>query len=127
MSDEMPQEANTRLLRKQAGKWLRQCREAQGLSQRELAEKVGIEYYSFISQIEAGTGRLPIERYEAYAEAVKVPAREFTLKMLSYNEPTIYRLLQIDDIATDDRGDVSAAELERRLVRLEQVLLRRNG
>lgn len=97
------------------------------MSQRELAEKVGIEYYSFISQIEAGNGRLPIERYEAYAAALQIPTREFTLKMLSYNEPTIYRLLQIDDIASDGRGDVSAEELERRLARLEQVLLCRNG
>ncbi|MBB4145959.1 hypothetical protein [Rhizobium rhizoryzae] len=47
--------------------------------------------------------------------------------MLSYNEPTIYRLLQIDDVASDGRGEVSAEELERRLARLEQVLLRRNG
>ena len=126
MSDNMPQETDPRLLRKEAGKWLRKCREAQGLSQRELAEKVGIDYYSFISQIEAGTGRLPIERYEAYAEAVKVPAREFTLTMLAYNEPTIYRLLQIDQVASQGE-DVTAAELERRLIRLEEALARRNG
>jgi len=77
--------------------------------------------------IEAGSGPLPIERYEAYAAALQIPTREFTLKMLSYNEPTIHRLLQIDDTASDDRGDVNAEELGRRLARLEQVLLRRNG
>jgi hypothetical protein len=77
--------------------------------------------------IEAGSGPLPIERYEAYAAALQIPTREFALKMLSYNKPTIYRLLQIDDIASDGRGVVSAEELERRLAPLEQVLLRRNG
>ena len=76
---------------------------------------------------EAGNGRLPIEYYEADAVALQIRTREFMLKMPSYNEPTIYRLLQIDDIASDGRGDVSAEELERRLARLEQVLLRRNG
>ena len=77
--------------------------------------------------IEAGNGPLPIERYEAYAAALQIPTREFTLKMLSYNEPTIYRLLQIDDIASDGSDEVNAEELECRLARLEQVLLRRNG
>lgn len=123
----MTPETNPRLLRKEAGKWLRKCREAQGLSQRELAEKVGIEYYSFISQIEMGTGRLPIERYEAYANALGVPAREFTLTMLSYNEPTIYRLLQIEEVAVDAGEEPTAVDLERRLARLEEVLSRRNG
>lgn len=35
-------------LRKEAGLWLRGKREAVGLSQRELAIKVGFEYYTFI-------------------------------------------------------------------------------
>lgn len=126
MTGEMPPEANPRLLRKEAGKWLRKCREAQDLTQRELAEKIGIENYSFISQIEMGNGRLPIERYEAYAEALGVPAREFTLTMLAYNEPTIYRLLQMGEVASESR-EVTAKDLERRLVRLEEVLARRNG
>lgn len=38
-------------LRRDAGQWLKRLREAQGLSQRDLAEKVGIEYYTFISKL----------------------------------------------------------------------------
>lgn len=127
MTIEIPRETNLRLLRKEAGKWLRKLREAQGLSQRELAVKIGIENYSFISQIEIGNGRLPIERYEAYAEALAIPAREFTLTMLAYNEPTVYRLLQMGEVAVVESRDVTAQELERRLARLEQALLRRNA
>ena len=46
-------------LRREAGKWLKRLRESQGLSQRELARRVSIEYYTFISQIESGRGRIP--------------------------------------------------------------------
>ena len=46
-------------LRKRAGSWLRARRSELGLSQRELAVRVNMEYYTFISQIEAGRGRIP--------------------------------------------------------------------
>ena len=45
-------------LRKEAGRWLRDRREARGLSQRQLAEFIGVEYYTFISQLETGRGRI---------------------------------------------------------------------
>ncbi len=80
-------------LRREAGAWLREKREAAGLSQRELAGRVGIEYYTFISQIEAGRGRVPAERYEAYAHAVGVPPRDFVKIMMRYNDPITYAIL----------------------------------
>lgn len=80
-------------LRLQAGTWLRAMREEAGLSQRELAEKVGALYYTFISQIESGKGRIPPERYESWAEALGLDAREFSIRMLSFYEPTTYRLI----------------------------------
>jgi len=49
----------TKLLRREAGIWLKELREARGLSQRDLANLVGVEYYTFISQIESGRGRIP--------------------------------------------------------------------
>jgi transcriptional regulator with XRE-family HTH domain len=57
-------------LRQQAGRWLRELREARGLSQRGLADGVGAEYYTFISQLEAGRGRIPPDRYTTWATAV---------------------------------------------------------
>ena len=39
-------------LRKEAGLWLKELREKRGLSQRQMAEKVGGNYYTFISQLE---------------------------------------------------------------------------
>lgn len=80
-------------LRLQAGSWLRAMREEAGLSQRDLAEKVGALYYTFISQIESGKGRIPPERYESWAEALAMDPRDFSIRMLSFYEPTTYRLI----------------------------------
>lgn len=46
-------------LRQEAGRWLKQMRESQNLSQRELARRLELDYYTFISQIESGRGRVP--------------------------------------------------------------------
>lgn len=113
-------------LRKEAGVWLKERREAQGLSQRDLAARVGIEYYTFISQIEAGRGRVPAERFEAYANALKVDPREFTRKMLRYNEPVIFNLLFGEDSqeTATSKTATSIADLEQRLALIESQLKR---
>ena len=48
-------------LRKKGGLWLSKARKAAGLTQKQLADAVGIEYYTFISQIETGFARIPPE------------------------------------------------------------------
>lgn len=80
-------------LRKAAGAWLRDLRLAAGLSQRDLANRVGVEYYTFVSQIEAGRGRIPPERYESFASALGVEPRDFVKELLSFYDPITYRLL----------------------------------
>ena len=80
-------------LRLQAGAWLKSTREDAGLSQRELAEKVGALYYTFISQIESGKGRIPAERYEAWARALNIAPRDFAVRMLSFYEPSTYEMI----------------------------------
>src|SRR5215510_2994564 len=77
----------TRQLRNQAGAWLWELREKRGLSQRELAERVGAEYYTFISQLEAGRGRIPPDRYLVWANALGVEPREFVRILMSYYDP----------------------------------------
>lgn len=86
-------EDHRRDLRLQAGAWLKARREVVGLSQRELAERVGAVYYTFISQIEAGRGRIPSERYEAWARALDIEPRLFATKMLGFYEPATYELI----------------------------------
>lgn len=79
--------------RRELGRWLRSLREARGLSQRALAEKLGLEFYTFVSQIEAGKGRIPPERYEAWAQALGVEPRAFVQEMLRCYEPSTWRIL----------------------------------
>lgn len=114
-------------LRREAGQWLKDRREALGMSQRELATKVGIEYYTFISQIEAGRGRVPAERYEAYALALDIEPREFTKTMLRYNDTVVYNLLfgaESQAPVVDEGRPTSLHELEKRLALLESRLTR---
>lgn len=82
-----------RELRLAGGLWLKELRESAGLSQRELAEKVDIGYYTFVSQLENGRGRIPPERYEAWAKALKVDAREFTRELMRYYDPITHGIL----------------------------------
>jgi transcriptional regulator with XRE-family HTH domain len=83
----------TQKLRQSAGHWLRELREQQGLSQRELAEKVGAEYYTFISQLECGRGRIPPDRYLVWARALRVEPREFVLRLMSYYDPVTFDII----------------------------------
>src|SRR3954469_7679911 len=93
--------AQTKVLRQQAGRWLKTAREAASLTQAELAEKVGLRYYTFVSQVESGLGRLPIETQGAWAEALGHRPGEFAKTLLRYYEPELFRLLFGDETAAE--------------------------
>jgi len=80
-------------LRREAGRWLKQQREAAGLSQRDLAARVGAEYYTFISQLETGRGRIPPDRYEAWALALGIDPKAFVTEILRFYDPNTHRIL----------------------------------
>ena len=80
-------------LRKDGGLWLKSLREAKGLSQRNLAELIGTDYYTFISQLETGRGRIPPDRYVAWADALGVEPREFVKNVLRFYDPITYEIL----------------------------------
>jgi transcriptional regulator with XRE-family HTH domain len=80
-------------LRREAGRWLKGLREQRGLSQRKMAERVGAEYYTFISQIEAGRGRIPPDRYHSWAEALVIEPKLFVRTLLRYYDPITYKIL----------------------------------
>jgi len=79
--------------RREAGAWLRQLREVRGFTQRQLAKSVGIEYYTFVSQIESGRGRIPADRYQKWADALDVEPKVFVKKLLHFYEPATYNIL----------------------------------
>src|SRR5512132_899899 len=63
--------------RRDEGNWLRALRERRGLSQRELAKRVGIGYYTLIAQLEHGRGRIPSSQYLVWAQALGIEPDEF--------------------------------------------------
>jgi transcriptional regulator with XRE-family HTH domain len=88
-----PADSSLKLLRKEAGSWLKDMRRRAGLSQIELAALLGFKYYTFISQVENGFGRVPTESMERWAEALGIEPSEFARRLLSYYDPEMYRLL----------------------------------
>ena len=86
-------EPEAKRLRKQAGTWLKELRARAGLSQIQLAETLGFKYYTFVSQVENGFGRVPTESLEAWARALGVDPSSFTRELLSYYDPELHRLL----------------------------------
>lgn len=85
--------AHTKQLRQQAGRWLKTARETAGMTQAELAEHVGLRYYTFVSQVESGLGRLPIETQASWATALGLDPSDFAKTLLRYYEPELFRLL----------------------------------
>ena len=80
-------------LRKQAGDWLKLRRADAGLSQADLAARLGLKYYTFISQVENGFSRVPIEIMGAWASELGLEQATFARHLLMYYEPELHRLL----------------------------------
>ena len=111
-------------LRKEAGRWLRAKREGAGLSQRDLAARIGLEYYTFISQIESGRGRIPPDRYPAYARALEIDAATFARTLLRFYDPVTHMMIFADEPrpAIQKQQDLSTETLQARIERLERAL-----
>ena len=80
-------------LRKLAGDWLKQRRADAELSQADLAVRLGLKYYTFISQVENGFSRVPTEIMGAWASELGLEQAAFARHLLMYYEPELYRLL----------------------------------
>ncbi len=89
--------SETQELRIAAGMWLKGLREAAGLSQKSLSHLLNLEYYTFISQLENGRGRIPPSRYRDWAAALGVDEKMFVKKLLSFYDPVSYEILFGED------------------------------
>lgn len=85
--------SSLRQQRKQAGAWLKGLREEAGLTQMELASRLGFRYYAFVSQVETGFSRVPTEKMEAWALAVSADPTQFARRLISFYEPELHRVL----------------------------------
>lgn len=93
---------NSQRLRKEAGEWLKARRQEAALSQMDLATGLGLKYYTFISQVENGFGRVPSESLELWARLVGVEPAVFARKLLAYYDPPLHRVL-FEEKANDGR------------------------
>jgi transcriptional regulator with XRE-family HTH domain len=80
-------------LRREGGRWLREQRERANLSQRQLAAKVGAEYYTLVSQLETGRGRVAPDQYFIWAEALNISPQEFVRALMRFYDPVTYDIL----------------------------------
>lgn len=83
-------------LRTDLGVWLKSLRESCGLSQRQLATQLSLDYYTFISQLENGRGKIPPSRYRDWAVALKQDPRSFVKTLILHYDPTTYDILFSD-------------------------------
>ena len=79
----------------EAGAFIKSLRLAHDpkLTQSALADKLKLPYYTFISQVETGTARVPPESQVAWAKALGVDPQEFAKKLLSCYDPHTYKAL----------------------------------
>lgn len=99
--------------RESAGHLIKRLRCRLGLKQKDIAAKIGVEYYSFISQIETGTSRVPTELMGKMAEALEVDPQQLARTLLKHYDPTLYRWLFFYDRVEDlDRPDLLWLELK---------------
>ena len=52
-----------------------------------------MDYYTFISQIEAGRGRVPAERFKEWAQALDMEPREFAINLMKYYDPFTFEMI----------------------------------
>ncbi len=102
---EAPASETLKGMRRALGGWLKARREEAGLSQAELAEHLGLRYYSFISQVENGMGRIPQDLYGPWADALEVDRLTFALRVLEHLEPGLHQILYADAGADGRHGD----------------------
>ena len=79
--------------RREGGKWLKELRERAGLSQRDLAQLIDTEYYTFVSQLENGRGRIPPDKYIIWSKALNIEPREFVKTLMRFYDPVTFEIL----------------------------------
>jgi hypothetical protein len=52
-----------------------------------------MEYYTFISQIEAGRGRVPAEKLRIWSKALEMDPKDFAVKLMKYYDPYLYDMI----------------------------------
>lgn len=81
------------IMRKRWGKLLQSYREETGVTQRDLAVALDIDYYTMISQIERGLAKIPTQDLPTWARVLQKPLKDFAMEYLYWTEPYIFAAL----------------------------------
>ena len=100
-------------------------REAAGLSQRDIAAAVGLDYYSFVSQIESGRGRIPTSQIRAWSQALKIAPRAFATELMRFYDPVNYDILFGEESQPASKPADPISEMNERIVRIEALLAKK--
>lgn len=69
------------------GQYIKQCRQDAGLTQKQLADALGMEYYNTISQVENDRINLPPAHWRTAANVMQLNVQDFVLKCLNLMQP----------------------------------------
>lgn len=75
------------------GSLIKSARGRVGFTQKELADAIGLEYYTMISQIELGYVTVPPALWAPLANALRLDKEEWVLLCLSEVQPEVYSAL----------------------------------
>lgn len=93
-TDEMKNQLVTNeKLRKKAGNYLKRLRLERDLTQNQLAKKLGLEYYTFISQVENGSRKIPYYDLTDWANALNTDPKSFALTLGRMYEPSLFNAI----------------------------------
>lgn len=74
----------------EAGAFLKKIRINAGVGQRELADALGFEYYTFMAVVESGKAMLPSAHIQTLCRVCSVDASEVGKTLLMYYDPDLY-------------------------------------
>lgn len=94
---------HARIARAKAGQVIKEYRTKKGLTQRDLSDALNLKYYTFISQVENGQGRLPPNLWVKTAKALGIDVSEFAHEMLSFYDPHAHAALMAKEYNEHER------------------------
>jgi transcriptional regulator with XRE-family HTH domain len=101
---------HARIARANAGQYIKRLRTDAGLTQKDLSEILKLKYYTFISQVENGQGRLPPNLWVKTAKAVNVEVVEFALDMLNFYDPHAFNAINGREYNQNDNDSANGTD-----------------
>lgn len=90
------------------GTMLKAAREKAGYTQKALADALGLDYYTMVSQMERGYVAVPPTLWVKLADLLHLDRHDFTLRCIETYQPNVYEALFGNKKRTDAAEDLRA-------------------